>query len=228
MNRETIRKRINALRERTTARGCTEAEAMEAAAKVAELMREHGLSGDDLAMGEDVATAKASDARHRRQLWAVIANCTNTAALTRPGLENLQVIFVGQEPGPEIATYLVDVCHNAIAAEGDRFRKGDFYRGRRKASTKRKAMMDFTVSLVERLCHRLYALFADSRDQVRAAKAVVEFDRRYPNTASHRPSRKHKVSYQDAAQAGWQAGGRVHLGHGVKGGKSDPLRIGRD
>ena len=228
MNRETIRKRINALRERTTARGCTEAEAMEAAAKAAELMREHGLSGEDLVMGEDVATAKTSDARHRRQLWAVIAICTNTVALTRPGLDNLQVIYVGQEPGPEIATYLVDVCHNAVAVELNRFRKGDFYRGRRKASTKRKAASDFTVSIVERLSHRLFDLFADSRDQARADKAATEFQRRYPRTSSHRPSPKHKVKFQDAAAAGWQAGGRVQLAHGVKGGNAETLLIGRD
>ncbi|MBX8828657.1 DUF2786 domain-containing protein, partial [Ochrobactrum sp. SFR4] len=45
-----------------TARGCTEAEAMEAAAKVAELMREHGLSHEELEMTQEAAGVKPARA----------------------------------------------------------------------------------------------------------------------------------------------------------------------
>ncbi|MCW5711323.1 hypothetical protein [Shinella sp.] len=228
MNRETIRKRVNILRERTTARGCTEAEAMEAAEKIAEMMREHGLSGDDLDMGEEAGLVKASDKRLRLPLWGLIAGCTNTAAITRTLLSGLQVVYVGREPGPEIAVYLLDVCNNAIDAELARFRRGDFYRSRRKASTRRKAALDFTAALVQRLCRRLDRMFEGNRNHADAQRAAQELDRRFPTAQSTKPARRHKVTYDSAAEAGWLAGGRVHLGHGVRGGSDKPLLIGRN
>ena len=48
--REKLLKRIQALLAKTSARGCTEGEAIAAAEKAAELMREHGLSESDLVM----------------------------------------------------------------------------------------------------------------------------------------------------------------------------------
>lgn len=228
MNRETIRKRVNALRERTMARGCTEAEAMEAAAKVAELMREHSLSGDDLDMGEEVAIVRASDKRLRQYLWAMVAVCSNTKAITRKLIDNLQVVYVGRDPDPEIAAYLLDVCNNVIDAELRIFRKAEFYRSRRKASTRRKAAADFTVAIVERLCNRLHDLFRDDIDGVRAAKASTELDRRFPSNRAAGPAKPHKVTYASAAGAGWSAGGRVNIGRGVRAGSDAPLLIGRD
>ncbi|WP_411037686.1 DUF2786 domain-containing protein [Shinella sp. BYT-45] len=227
MNRESIRKRINVLRERTTARGCTEAEAMEAAAKAAELMREHNLSGEDLDMGEEVATVRASDKRLRHRLWAMVAVCTNTRAVTRQLIGSLQVVYVGRDPDPEIAAYLLDVCNNLIDAELKIYRQGSFYRSRRKASTRRKAAADFTVAMVQRLTVRLHDLFRGEIDGARAAKAGVELDRRFPASRSAGPAKPHKVTYDDAAGAGWMAGDRVNIGRGVRGGTDQPLLIGR-
>lgn len=45
---DKIRDRIRQLLGRTVARGCSEAEAMEAAAKAAELIAEHGLAAGDI------------------------------------------------------------------------------------------------------------------------------------------------------------------------------------
>lgn len=227
MNRETIRKRINALRDRTTARGCTEAEAMEAAAKVAELMREHGLTGDDLGMGEEVATVRASDKRLRHQLWGMVALCTNTRAMTRPLLSSLQVVYVGRDPDPEIAAYLLDLCNNLIDAELAIFRKGDFYRSRRKASTRRKAAADFTVQMVRNLTSRLHDLFRNDIDEALSAKAGAELDRRFPSSRAAKPTKPHKTTYDSAAASGWMAGDRVSLGRGVRGGNHAPRLIGR-
>ncbi|SCM75420.1 conserved hypothetical protein [uncultured Pleomorphomonas sp.] len=47
-DREKLKAKIRALREMTSTRGCTEDEAMAAAAKAAELMREYGVSDVEL------------------------------------------------------------------------------------------------------------------------------------------------------------------------------------
>ena len=52
MTSQKIRDRIRALRDKTAARGCTEAEALAAAEKAAQLMRDHGVSEADIVMDE--------------------------------------------------------------------------------------------------------------------------------------------------------------------------------
>lgn len=222
MSRETIRKRINALKTRTTARGCTEAEAMEAAAKVAELMREHGLSDDELEMTQEAAGVKTSTRSARALLWPTIANCTNSAAMITSAEKGYQVIFVGREPWPEIAVYLMEICNNAIDHEISKFKKDEFYRRRRSVATKRQAVADFTSGLVLRLRHRLHSLFADNQSDNATQKAKEERDRRFPNTSSI-TLKSHKARYDDATGAGWRAGANVKLSHGVNG--SQPLKM---
>ncbi len=222
MNRETIRKRINALKERTTARGCTEAEAMEAAAKVAELMREHGLSNDELEMTEEAAGVKTSTRSARALLWPTIANCTNSAAIIHSAGKDHKVIFVGCEPWPEIAVYLMDVCNNAIDHEISKFKKDDFYKRRRSVATRRQAVADFTSGLVRRLRVRLQQLFTETMSDDAALKSQNERKRRFPDTSSI-TLKSHKTRYDDAAGAGWRAGANVKLSQGVNG--SQPTKM---
>lgn len=222
MNSETIRKRINALKERTIARGCTEAEAMEAAAKVAELMREYGLSDDALEMTQEAAGVKTSTRSARAMLWPTIANCTNTAAIIMSDGKDYKVIFVGCEPWPEIAVYLMDVCNNAIDHEVSKFKNDDFYKLRRSVATKRQAVADFTSGLVRRLRVRLSLLFTETMSDDAALKSQNERNRRFPD-ASPITLKSHKTRYDDAAGAGWRAGANVRLSHGVNGTQSTKM-----
>lgn len=222
MNRETIRKRINALRDRTTARGYTEAEAMEAAAKVAELMREYGLSDNDLEMTQEAAGVKTSTRSARALLWPTIANCTNSAAIITSVGKDHKVIFVGCEPWPEIGVYLMDVCNNAIDHEVSKFKKDDFYKRRRSVATKRQAVADFTSGLVRRLRVRLHSLFTETMSDDAALKSQIERNRRFPDTSSI-TLKSHKIRYDDAAGAGWRAGANVKLSHGVNGSQSTKM-----
>ncbi|MBX8802518.1 DUF2786 domain-containing protein [Ochrobactrum sp. MR28] len=222
MNRETIRKRINALKERTTARGCTEAEAMEAAAKVAELMREHGLSHEELEMTQEAAGVKTSTRSARALLWPTIANCTNSAAIITTAGKDHKVIFVGCEPWPEIAVYLMDVCNNAIDHEVSKFKKDDFYKRCRSVATRRQAVADFTSGLVRRLRVRLQQIFTETMSDDATLKSQSERNRRFPDTSSI-TLKSHKTRYDDAAGAGWRAGANVKLSHGVNGSQSTKL-----
>ena len=74
---DQIKAPIKALLDKTTASGCTEAEAMAAAAKAAELMRNHGLAPEDLVFSE-ARIGRIAKSATRHTLYRVIASATNT------------------------------------------------------------------------------------------------------------------------------------------------------
>ena len=214
MDRETIRKRINALLNRTVARGCTEAEAMEAAARAAALMQEHGIDQDALLMAETIVKTRSSAKSARARLWPAIAHATNTTATAYAGITGKEVSFIGAEPWPEIAGYLFQVCERAVDGEVKRFRSDAFYRRRRSAKTKRQAVDDFTIALVMRLRTRIPVMFEETDNADLQQKAIEERGRRYPDTRTVR-QKGHAARYDEAVTAGWTAGGSVPLSRGV-------------
>lgn len=211
-----VRKQIAALRRLATGRGTTEAEAMSAAAKAAELMLKHGLAEADIEFEEAQAPLKTKGRSPRDMLWMVVSRCTNCAAIFHTDWSP-SVEFVGRAPGPEIAVYLVAVLNRAVDGEIATFKKTPEYRRRRTVSTRRQAVHDFTAGLVLRLQGRLIELFKagmspDAREEARNVLAL-----RFPHTATIKQSSK-KVRFGNAASAGYIAGAGINLAHGVNGG----------
>lgn len=222
--KQKIRDRILRLREMTSARGCTEAEALAAAAKAAQLMRDHGLSETDIVMEEKRSGRAGMGKAMRAKLWPVIAGCTNTAALiTRDGT-GATVAFVGVTPGPDIAVYLRDVCERALDRAIREFKAGQFYRRRRGLASKRAAVADFADGFVNRLSRRLVETFGPVMDQDAYEAAIVARDQRYTNSVEVK-TRSAPLRHNDARAAGWIAGKDVTLAHGV-GSDAAPLQIG--
>lgn len=221
---ENLRKRLAALRATAQGRGTTEAEAMAAAEKMAQIMRDHGLSDDDVEYDEAEAPLRTKRMTARTTLLGVIAISTNCAATLNSDVAPC-VIFIGKAPGPELAAYLTAICDRAIDRAVADFQKTAEYRRRRTLSTRRKATEDFTIGMVARLSRRLADMFVDSIDAHARAKAEQVRDMRMPTTTKARlPDRK--VRFGNAAQAGSAAGHRVQLAQGVNGGQ--PVRqIGR-
>ena len=222
VRRDALKVKIAGLRAKTRAAGCTEAEALAAAALAAELMARHGLDEADMVMTDATARETSSAPTWRNSLCETIATCTNTAVIMRPA--DSAITFVGRDPGPEIALYLRDVCFRAVRTEERAFKASTFYRRRRSLSTRRQAADDFRNGLVLRLQDRLRALYAVVRSDDAIAEAKQALQRQFPNrvTVSRtlRPER-----YSEAGTAGWLAGGAVALNRGV-GGAAAPKRIG--
>ncbi len=154
-----------ALLDKTVANGCTEAEALAAAEKARAIMAERGISDADLAMGE----ARAAEDQPARPAWhhtilTAAALCTNTAVL----LERDGYVFVGAEPGPEIAVYLRDVALRAIDSGVAAFRLTPAVAGQRLFALRDRAERDFTAAFVERLALRLVDVFRPQRERRRA------------------------------------------------------------
>lgn len=223
--RERLRGKIAALQSKTEARGCTEAEAMAAAALAARLMAEHDFDQAEIEITE--ATAPDSSVRTtnrttwRDKLSAAIALYTNCAWLIRTGSGD--VLFVGREPGPDIAAYLRDVCFRAVDQALREFKTTPFYTRRRKLSTRRAAAADFVDGMAIRLIVRLAELFKPVRNEAARQEAKQALVKRSPGSVTI-PIKSRKERYAGAATAGWRAGAEVGLHHGVDG-SAAPLSI---
>ncbi|XHE13657.1 DUF2786 domain-containing protein [Agrobacterium deltaense] len=225
MNRETLAKRIAALRQMTVGRGCTEAEALSAAAKAAELMSEYGLSENDISVDEQDVKSRTKGQSARDPLWDMLCHCTNTAAIILEGRGECRRAFVGIDPGPAIATYLYVVLDRAVDREITLFKASQFYRRRRTVATRRQAVQDFTSGLVVRVRGRLRDLFAASVSSDALETAIAARNERYPERTAV-AAKNRKTRFGDAITAGWLSGENVNLSHGVDGAQQTPKMIG--
>lgn len=224
--REKVIKLLAQLRARTVSRGCTEAEAMAAAERAAELMAEYDLTTGDIEITqEDFTNPRTGFSSVRAQMWPHIAYVTNTALIYRPLLGVPVVTYVGAEPGPSIAVYLHQVTSRALDRELADFRKTAWYKKRRTLKAKKQATADFTNGMVRSMARRLEELFSSTISDERRAEAKAERDRRWPDSQTASPAQA-SGRYYDAAAAGAAAGGRVPLAHGVTR-SAAPLQIGR-
>lgn len=217
MKSEALKKRIAALRAMTTARGCTEAEALAAAAKAAELMRDHGITEADITIEEKSVRRKSAGHGLRDRLWRGLAWCTNTATLLDEEAGRPVRTFIGRDPGPEIATYLYVVLDRAIDRAVADFKAGEYYRRRRSVKTKRQAVAEFTVAMVVRLRERLFQLFSDSISSVAQDEAQDAVALRFPDAVSVKPRSVERGKITAATISGLIAGEAVPLAHGMNG-----------
>lgn len=220
MSADRLKAKIAALRAKTTAAGCTEAEATAAAEMAARLMSEHGLSEAELVMTDASVPEASSRASWRSDLAGAIAACTNTALILVDGA----MLFIGRAPGPEIAAYLLDLCVRSVERERKAFQESAFYRARRKAKTRRAASTDFTEAMVLRLRQRLLVLFRDQRDGAAAREAQQHLAARFPNTVPTRRSER-DPRFDDAAWHGLAAGSKTRLDPGIGPGQGAPSRL---
>ncbi len=218
---DRLRARLRALLDKTVANGCTEAEALAAAEKARAIMAERGISDADLAMGQ----ARAAEDRPARPAWhhtilTAAALCTNSAVL----LERNGYVFVGAEPGPEIAVYLRDVALRAVDSGVAAFRLTPAIAGQRLFALRDRAERDFTAAFVERLAFRLVDVFRPQRNDAARRRAVAHRDALYPGVPVHDARRRTRDRH--AFAAGAAAADEVALHHGVRTGAAPQRMIG--
>lgn len=221
---DKLRAKISALKAKTRASGCTEAEALAAAEMAARIMAEHGLSDADIAMGSAHAREKTVNATWRTHIASSVQEVTNTAGIHRRAMQ--QIEFVGRDPWPEVAAYLYAVMVRAVEREVAVFKASDTYKRRRTLRTRRTAVADFISFMTVRLRIRLMELFRSTISEPARIEAQQALALRHTSAVTIRV-KPHKVRFSEAAADGWAAGGNVTLSHGVAGPDGRPLAIGK-
>lgn len=166
--------RIQALRAKTTDRGCTEQEAMAAAAKVAELLDRHGLSITDMELRAHPCVR--SELRTARSRAGPLDECGPAVAaffdcrfwFETWGDGRLSHVFFGLPADVEAATCLMGLVGHAFETEGNRFRSGkDYTQGR--GGRRRALHTSFMLGLSEGVRARLGMMRAAREAALRAA-----------------------------------------------------------
>jgi hypothetical protein len=226
---ERLMQRIQALRAKTVAQGCTEQEALAAAAKVAELLDRHGLSLNELAFRAQPCEGIAIQTSRRR--IAPIDSCIPAIAAffdcrvwaERAEGAPLRYIFFGLRGDVAAARYLYEMVEHAFETETDAFRTGDLYF--EMAGERRSATNSFQTGLARGIAGKLQGLraardaglrSASGRDLVPVKAAMVDEEmEKLGLNLSRRALGGAKRVLSDAYAAGEEAGRRFEYAAAV-------------
>ncbi len=230
-----VKARIRALAARTVERGCSEAEAMAAAAKVGELLAVYGLSMSEVELREEACVQRRlsfhGPARQAlRWLFPAVLRLCECRGWTDG--RNDFVLF-GLEPDVQMAEYLLHVATGALAWEEARFRESPAYLQRRQPA--QAVLRSFRYGFANRLGARLDEMAAErSRKEAQqmpgatgTALVVVKeklIEERFRGLGVRLRTVHASMTVRDGAafRRGAEAGSRVGLERPVGGGSGPP------
>jgi len=166
---DRVIQRIQALRTRTADRGCTEAEAMAAAAKVSELLARHDLTLDEVTVrrsdceGVSVATGRKRRAPVDSCVQSIAEFCDCRVWEEQRGDGMLGFVFFGLKTDVEAARFLHDLIEVTFETESATFRWGAIYQSLR-GGDRRAALNSFQIGLASGICRKLADLKAARQD----------------------------------------------------------------
>jgi len=162
---DRVIQRIQALRARTADRGCTEAEAIAAAAKVSELLARHDLTLDEVSVRRsDCEGVSVATGRKRRtpvdscaQSIAEFSDCRVWGEQRADGM--LGFVFFGLKTDVEAARFLHDLIEVTFETESAAFRRSAIYQSLR-GGDRRTALNSYQIGLASGICAKLADLKA--------------------------------------------------------------------
>ncbi len=158
-DRKKLREIIAALKARTEANGCTEAEAMTAAEKVAELLSKHGM--DDAAELEfDQWRVEIGRRTVVDKLWGYVATFCHCKLWYQKDFlsKGWTVVYFGRWNDVAVAEYLHGMLDHHITSATKAFKKTKDYTRRRSPKTKREATKAFQEGMVNALADKLWTI----------------------------------------------------------------------
>ena len=168
---DKLRTRIQGLRAKTIANGCTEGEALAAAAKVAELLDRYDLSLTDVEIREAPASG-APTRPHRKKriplddcIGAIAEFCDCRVWREKDAAGEVRYVFFGLRADIEVAHYLTELIDTAVRTELGRYKTSAEYRQFRHQE-RHIANASFALGMVASIADKLMAMKAE-RDQVK-------------------------------------------------------------
>jgi hypothetical protein len=220
---DRVIKRIQALRARTVDHGCTEAEAMEAAAKVSQLLERYELTLDEISVrrsaceGISVATGRKRRAPVDSCKPAIAEFCDCRVWSEERADGQIFYVFFGLKADVAAARFLNDLIDVTFDTETAAFRQGELYLAQQ-GGNRRVALNSFQIGLAGGIDIKLNQLKAARHstgprstgfDLVAVKNSVVdeEVERLGLHFVSRQAGSRRKV-YGAAYQAGKEAGFR--------------------
>jgi hypothetical protein len=160
---ERLIQRIQALRAKTVAQGCTEQEALAAAEKVAELLDRYGLSLSTIELHQQACQGVGIDTGRRRLgpiddcVPAIAAFFDCRAWSEKSATAPIRHVFFGLRADVEAAHYLYDLIGLAFATETAAFTRGTLY-AELVAGERRSATNSFQIGLARGIAAKLHSL----------------------------------------------------------------------
>lgn len=224
-----LKGRIQALRAKTVDNGCTESEALAAAAKVAELLDRYDLSLSDVELREAACEQLAFETHRKKRvpldgcIGAVAHFCDCRVWREKNAAGETRYVFFGLRSDVEVAHYLTELIDGAVRHELGRYKTSKAYQKFRH-NERHLANSSFTFGMVGSVAEKLRAM-KDARDAANAGTgralvvvktAVVDAELAKLNLRL-RPQRSTSRMVSDSAyEAGGAAGASLAINPGLK------------
>lgn len=152
-----IRAKIAALRAKTTAKGCTEAEALAAAEKAAEMMARHGLSETDLdrPVYDELLIELGARRTPLDRIWPAVAKFADCRGWLDREDGRWRFVYFGRDADVLVAEYVHEVIRRAADTAVASFKASQPYLIRRKPKTRARALKAFLEGFAISICARL-------------------------------------------------------------------------
>jgi len=167
---DKLKTRIQGLRAKTIDNGCTEGEALAAAAKVAELLDRYDLSLTDVELREAPCERRAYETYRKKRIplddcigaIADFCDCRVWREKNRAG--EARYVFFGLRSDIEVAHYLTELIDTAVRSELGRYKTTSDYQQFRHQE-RHVANASFALGMVASIADKLTAMKA-ARDEV--------------------------------------------------------------
>ena len=167
---DKLRLRIQALRAKTIDNGCTEDEALSAAAKVAELLDRYDLSMTDIDIREAPCERREYETYRKKRIplddcigaIAIFCDCRVWREKNQAG--ESRYVFFGLRADIEVAHYLAELIDAAVRSELGRYKTTSGY-GRFRHNQRHLANASFSLGMVASIADKLITMKA-GRDAV--------------------------------------------------------------
>lgn len=166
---DKLKARIQALRAKTIENGCTEGEALTAAAKVAELLDRYDLTLTDVELREAACEQRAYETRRKKRIpldeciGAVAGFCDCKVWREKTAAGEARYVFFGLAADVEVALYLTELVEGAIRSELGRYKTTPEYR-RFRHQERYLANASFALGMAASIADKLTAMKA-ARDE---------------------------------------------------------------
>ena len=231
---DKLKTRLQALRAKTIANGCTEDEALAAAAKVAELLDRHDLSLSDLELRQEQCEQSVivTNRKQRQPLSACIPAiaeyCDCKVWREKDEAGRIRYVFFGLRPGIEMAHTVHDVIAAAMQTAWERYAGSQRFI-RHAGDEKGSFLFGMSVSIADKLmtmkAERDDANRAGGgRDLVVIRHAIVDDEFARLNLSLRRGRASGKKVAAGAFEAGQAAGQALALHPGAGEGRSTARR----